>query len=112
MRLKKEYYKLQQLCKNKIRSSDPGRKRKVFAEALSKLWDTEAQDALQTIQKNKMFSKERKAEDIFFMKTSGMQEKLSLEGKKHYIKKAFKNVKKDLPDQLLSSSRAVMMKQM
>ena len=31
MRLKKQYEKWQQLCKNKIRSSDPGRKRDIFA---------------------------------------------------------------------------------
>ena len=46
-----------------------------------------------------------------FMKTSGTQEKVPLEGKMHCIK-AFKNTKKDLPGQLLSPSRAVMMKQM
>ena len=69
-----------------------------------------ASDAIQTIQKNKMLSKERKAEDIFFMKTSRAQEKVPLEGKMHYIRKAFKNAKEDLPNQLLSPSRAVMMK--
>ena len=52
--------------KNKTRSSDPGRKHEIFAEALSKLWDIGASDVIQTIQKNKMLSKERKAEDIFF----------------------------------------------
>ena len=68
MGLKKEYDNWQQLCKNKTCSSDPGRKREIFAEALSKLWDIGASDAIQTIQKNKMLSKERKAKDIFFYK--------------------------------------------
>ena len=35
MRLK-EYDKWQQLCKNKTRSSDPGRKREIFAELFIK----------------------------------------------------------------------------
>ena len=34
MRLKKQYEKWQQLCKNKTRSSDPVTKREVFAEIL------------------------------------------------------------------------------
>ena len=46
MRLKKEYDKWQQLCKNKTCSSEPGRKREIFAEALLKLWDIEAPDAI------------------------------------------------------------------
>ena len=45
------------------------------------------------------------------MKTNGTQEKVSLKGKMHCIRKAFKNAKKDLPYQLLSPSRAAMMKQ-
>ena len=35
----------------KTRSSDPGRKREIFAEALSKLWDIGASDAIQTSKK-------------------------------------------------------------
>ena len=46
------------------------------------------------------------------MKTSRAQEKVPLEGKMHCIRRAFKNAKKDLPNQLLSPSRAVLMKQM
>ena len=104
MRLKKEY-KWQQLCKNKTCSSDSEKKCEIFAEALSKLWDIGAPDVIQTVQKNKMLSKERKAEDIFFfMKTSGTQEKVSLEGKMHCIRKAFKKAKKDLLGQFLSPS--------
>ena len=67
MLLKKEYDKWQQLCKNKTRSSDPGKKREIFAKALLKVWDIGAPNAIQTIQKNKILSKERKAEDIFFL---------------------------------------------
>ena len=37
MRLKKQYKKWQQLCKNKTCSSDTGRKYEIFAEALQKL---------------------------------------------------------------------------
>ena len=107
--IKKQYKKWQQLCKNKTCSFDPGRKREIFAEALSKLWDIGAPDAIQTTQKSKILSKERKAEDTFFMKTSKMQEKVLLEGKMLCIRKAFKNAKKGLHDQLLSFSLAVMM---
>ena len=82
------------LQKQNNRLSDPGKKREIFAEALSKLWDIEASDVIQMIQKNKMLSKERKDEDIFFMKTSGMQEKVSLEGKMHCIRKGSFRVKR------------------
>ena len=55
MRLKKQYEKWQQLCKNKTLLSDPGRKREIFAKVfLSKLWDIGAPDAIQTIQKSKI----------------------------------------------------------
>ena len=95
MRLKKQYKKWQQLCKNKTRSSDPGRKREIFAEALSKLRDIGASDAIQTIQKSKILSKERKVEDIyFFVKTSKTQEKVPLEGKMLCLRKALKTAKK------------------
>ena len=43
------------------------------------------------------------------MKTSKTQEKMPLEGKMLCIRKAFKNAKKGLHDQLLSPSLAVMM---
>ena len=43
------------------------------------------------------------------MKTSETQEKMPLEGKMLCIRKAFKNAKKGLHDQLLSPSLAVMM---
>ena len=85
---------------------------KYFAEALSKLWDIGASDAIQTIQKIRCCQRRGKLKIYFFMKTSRTQEKVSLEGKMHCIRKTFKNAKKDLPDQLLSPSRAVMMKQM
>ena len=64
-RLQKEYNTWLQLCKNKLRLSDPGRKREMFEEDLSKLWDIGASDAVQIIQKNKM-SAEKKIEDIAF----------------------------------------------
>ena len=66
IRLKKQYEKWQQHCKNKTRSSDPRRKREIFAEALAKLWDIGTPDAIQTIPKSKILTKERKAENIFF----------------------------------------------
>ena len=65
-RLQKEYNTWLQLCKNKMRLSDPGRKRKMFEEDLSKLWDIRALDAVQIIQKNKMLSAEKKIEDMAF----------------------------------------------
>ena len=86
MRLKK-YDKWQQLCKNKTRSSDPGRKRKIFAEALSKLWNIGAPDAIQTIQKNKMLS-ERKTEDIFFYEDQRNARKGAIGGKNALHKKS------------------------
>ena len=86
--LKKKYDNWQQLCKNKTRSSDPGRKREIFAEALSKLWDIGASDAIQTIQKNKMLSKERKAEDIFFYEEQQSARKGVIEGKDVLYKKS------------------------
>ena len=112
MQLKKEYDNWQQLCKNKTRLTDPGRKREIFAEALSKLWDIGALDTIQIIQKIECCQNKGKLKIYFFMKTSRAQEKVSLEGKMHCIRKVFKYAKKDLPDQLLSPSRAVMMKQM
>ena len=63
-RLQKEYNTWLQLCKNKMRLSDPGGKREMFEEDLSKLWDIGASDAVQIIQKNKMLSAEKKIEDI------------------------------------------------
>ena len=64
--LQKEYNTWLQLCKNKMRLSDPGRKREMFEEDLAKLWDIGASDAVQIIQKNKMLSAEKKIEDIAF----------------------------------------------
>ena len=64
-RLQKEYNTWLQLCKNKMRLSDHGRKREMFEEDLSKLWDIGASDAVQIIQINKM-SAEKKIEDIAF----------------------------------------------
>ena len=87
MRLKKEYDNWQQLCKNKTCSSDPERKREIFAEALSKLWDIGASNAIQTIQKNKM-SKERKAEDIFFYEDQQSARKGVIGGKDALYKKS------------------------
>ena len=49
-----------------MRLSDRGRKREMFEEDLSKLWDIGASDAVQIIQKNKMLSAEKKIEDIAF----------------------------------------------
>ena len=89
MQLKKEYDNWQQLCKNKTRSSDPGRKREIFAEALSKLlWDIGASDVIQMIQKNKMLSKERKAEDIFFYEDQQSARKGVIGGKDALYKKS------------------------
>ena len=48
-RLTKDYNTWLQLCKNKTRASDPGRKREKFAQALSILWDIGAPDAVETI---------------------------------------------------------------
>ena len=49
-----------------MRLSDPGRKREMFEEDLSKPWDIGASHAVQIIQKNKMLSAEKKIEDIAF----------------------------------------------
>ena len=43
-----------------------------------------------------------KLKTYYFMKTSRVQEKVLLKGKMHCVRKAFKNDKKNLPDQLLS----------
>ena len=88
MWLKKQYEKWQQLCKNKMHSSDPGRKREIFAEALSKLWDIGAPDAIQTIQKRKILLKERKAKDIFFYEDQRNTRKGAIEGKDALYKRS------------------------
>ena len=66
--------------------------------------DIGASDAIQMIQKIRCCQRRGKLKIYFFMKTSRAHEKMSLEGKMHCIRKAFKNAKKDLPDQLLSPS--------
>ena len=65
-RLQKEYDTWLQLCKMKMRLSHPGRKREMFEEDLSKLWNIGASDALQILQKNKMLSAGKKNQDIAF----------------------------------------------
>ena len=59
--------------------------------------------------KSKILSKDRKAEDIFFYEDQRNARKNAIGRKMLCIKKAFKNAKKGLNDQLLSLSLAVMM---
>ena len=91
-RLTKDYDTWLQLCKNKTRASDPGRKREKFAQALS-YGILGLQMLLKPYKKTKCCL--RKKKKIYTsMKTSEMQEKASSEEKMHYSRKAFQTPRK------------------
>ena len=108
MRLKMQYEKCQQLCKNKARSFDLGKKREIFAEIYQSFGILGLEMQFRRPKKVRFCQRREKLKMYFFTKTSETQEKVPLEGKMLCIRKAFKNSKKSLHDQLLSPSLAVM----
>ena len=88
MLLKKEYDKWQLLCKNKTRSSDPEKKREIFAKALLKVWDIGAPNAIQTIQKKiRFYQRKGKLKIYFFYEDQWNARKGVIEGKDALYKK-------------------------
>ena len=105
-RLQNEYDTWLQLCKNKTRQSDPGRKREMFVSTLSKLWDIGAHDAIQYIRKNNMLSAKKKEEDIAFYEDQRSARKSVISGEDLLLRKSVKR-RQEKSDRLITKPTTI-----